>query len=504
MMNQNTNQKIDRMLRAGVTAPALVLTILAGAAFAQQAGMSGRTYEVIIESADPPAPAARERADEADGVVAGSVTRARASGQDRRGSDASNARVVVEVRRVVDGQEIVVRRVNEHPIEVRIDGKSISKDHFKIKDGKVFVTEPGTDRVHELSLPSARGGAGNPFLGRLEIAEGQRLPQAVGGAGNLRWQAQAPAAPSQPRVMLGVVMVEPDPVVLEHLGLDAEKAVLLERVIEGLPADKAGLQVKDIIVGFGEHAEPRSAEDIRKVLAKAEPGSTVKVKVIRKGHPVTVDLKLEAFDGPALGRAAAPQTPPAPGEVRGGQAGQMWQRFGDDQFARLEREHADHDAAMERARRAMEEAAQMIAKLEHEAGDHARDAQRQASEAIKRAIEAMQQGDVVGFEIEEMRQIQQEAVERLRRELGDGNVQRFWAQPGDNVEGFALRFPGDADNGQRGLAERLERLETRLDDMEASMDRAIERLESRTEAMMERLIDRLERVLERESDERGR
>jgi hypothetical protein len=298
---------------------------------------------------------------------------------------------------------------------------------------------------------------------------------------------------AQPKVMLGVVMGEPEATTVEHLGLDAKKVVLLERVVDGLPAAKAGLQDKDIIVGFGENAEPRSADEIRKVLSKAEPGTVVKVKVIRKGHPVTVDLKLEAFDAQALGRATM---------ASGGGAGQL-QLAPKPDWRGFEMEHEDHQEHLLRAEQAMKEAAEMLARMEHEIDRSAVDAHAKASKAIEKAIAAMKEGEAYGLEIEDMRRIQEEAVARLRNELGArGENQRFWAQPGDGGEGFALTFPSQ-DDRQQDWADRLAELEGRLDQLENSLDRAINRLETRTEAMMERLMDRLERALEaREGDRR--
>ena len=49
MSSRNTSPVLDRVLKAGLVTPALALTILAGAAFAQQGGISGRVYEVIVE-----------------------------------------------------------------------------------------------------------------------------------------------------------------------------------------------------------------------------------------------------------------------------------------------------------------------------------------------------------------------------------------------------------------------------------------------------------------------
>jgi hypothetical protein len=472
-MIHSSNPIITRILRTGLATPALALTIVAGAAMAQQGGGAGRAYEVIIET-EP-----QDKADEAP--------RARASNQ--------QSQVVVEVQKESDGNTVSVRRVNDEPIVVKLNGKVLSKDAYTLKNGVVVIKTDG--HTFEVKMPEqyAVAESANPFAGRIRLAEpaAPLPPQIRGNAGGGTWALAQDAPMAQPKVMLGVVMGEPEATTVEHLGLDAKKVVLLERVVDGLPAAKAGLQDKDIIVGFGENAEPRSADEIRKVLSKAEPGTVVKVKVIRKGHPVTVDLKLEAFDAQALGRATM---------ASGGGAGQL-QLAPKPDWRGFEMEHEDHQEHLLRAEQAMKEAAEMLARMEHEIDRSAVDAHAKASKAIEKAIAAMKEGEAYGLEIEDMRRIQEEAVARLRNELGArGENQRFWAQPGDGGEGFALTFPSQ-DDRQQDWADRLAELEGRLDQLENSLDRAINRLETRTEAMMERLMDRLERALEaREGDRR--
>lgn len=472
-MIHSSNTVVDRIVRAGLATPALALTILAGAAFAQTGGGSGRAYEVIVD-------ARQERADKKDAY--------------------QEVRTVVEINRTVDGKAVTVRRVNDQPIVVKLDGKEISKDHYKMKDGVVIITMPGSHRTVEIEMPEHN--AGNPFVGRVTLAEpvAPRLPAQVRAGGNAPagWaQAQTADSPqSQPRVMLGVVMAEPDSMILEHLGLDAKKAVMLERVVEGLPAQKAGLQAKDIVIGFGENAEPRSADDIRKVLAKAEPGTKVKVKVIRKGHPITVDLKLEAFDAAALGRTPAPAAAGGVGQLR------RLAPPGDNQWRAFEHEREQQHSHMQRAEQAMKEAAEMLARMERDLDHKSAEAHKHASKAIEQAIAAMKEGEAFGFEIEDMRRMQQEAVERLRGDLAGNQDRRFWAEPGDGGQGFALRFP--ADEAEDEWEDRIDELEQRLDRLEQTFDRAIDRMEERTEAMIERLMERLERALDDRDGRRGR
>lgn len=489
-MIRSSNTTIDRIMRVGLATPALALTIVAGAAVAQQGGSSG-TYEVIVETE------AQDKADKADAPRARVASR-KASQQ---------GQVVVEVQHEDEGNTLTVRRVNDDPIVVKLNGKVLKKDEYSFKDGVVTITT--RDNTFELRMPAQVIAPDMPFAaGRVRLAEPSVPLQLRGNAAGGWAQDRAPAAvQSQPKVMLGVVMGEPEATTVEHLGLDAKKAVLLERVVDGLPADKAGLQDKDIIIGFGEKAEPRSADEIRKILAKAEPGTVVKVKVIRKGHPKVMELKLEAFNAQALGRAPA----------AGGGSGQMrlapqgdGPAAGQSPWGNFTYERDAQHSHMEKAQKAMKEAAEMLARMEHDIDREAADAYKSASKAIEQAIAAMREGEQFGLEIEDMRRLQEEAVARLRGDVAAGrNDRHFWADRGDGGQGFALTIPDTHDEFEDHFedhwGERLEELEDRLDDLEDSFDRAIDRLEDRTEAMIERLMERLERALEdRDDGRRGR
>lgn len=483
-MINSSNTKIDRIMRIGLATPALALTIVAGAALAQQGGSSGGAYEVIVETEAKDKN--KNKADAPRAYVASGV-----GGQ--------QSQVVVEVQHEDDGNTLTVRRVNDEPIVVKLNGKVLQKDQYTFKNGVVTITTRGN--TLELRMPQQLAAPTAPAAGRIRLAE-PPAPAQLRGSGTGWAQDRAPeTVQGQPKVMLGVVMGEPEAMVVEHFGLDAKKAVLLERVVEGLPAAKAGLKDQDIIIGFGEKAEPRSADEIRKILAKAEPGSAVKVKIIRKGQPKTVELKFEAFDAQALGRVPA----------SGGGAGQLRLApqgdgpFGGGPWTAIEMEKEAQHSHMEKAERAMKEAAEMLARMEGEVDRSAADAHKQASKAIEQAIAAMREGEQFGLEIEDMRRLQEEAVARFRGDLADrGNNQRFWADRGDGGEGFALTFPGQNDR-ENEWTERLEELEDRLDSLEDTFDRAIDRLEDRTEVMIERLMERLERALEdRGEGRRGR
>lgn len=461
------NARTNRTSTLGRSAAcALALALLAGAA-AGQSGAGRGAYEVVIETqqeAQPPA-----------------APRARAAVRSQEA-----VQHVYEVTQNVDGTTVSVRRVNNEPPVVKLNGQVLDATHYEVKPGSVIITDPATGKQHVVSMP----------LVSEIVVQDMGLPlqiQGRAGAGENRVVGGLQLASPQPKVMLGVVMVEPDGVVLEHLGLEPEKAVMLERVIEGLPAHKAGLQAKDIIVGFGPNAEPRTADDIRKVLSKAEPGQVVKVKVIRKGEPVLVELKFEAFDANALGRVTGGgQDAVIQFEPKGAVD---WQRFANR-----------GNATQESVERALKEAAEQLARLQQQGGVDLKDAHRQAVEAIDKAIEAMRQGQAFGIGLADIQREQQEILERMRQENAQGGANnRLWAQPGNAGEGFTLTIPTPPSPASDARwDERMAFIEKRLVDLEAKLERSMQRLEHQTEAMTERLLNRIERALQEDGRAGGR
>lgn len=77
----------------------------------------------------------------------------------------------------------------------------------------------------------------------------------------------------------------------KHLGLKDTKGVLIPEVYEGSPAEEAGLQSYDVIVEFnGKPVENRN--DLQKRVALLEPGTEVKIVVMRDGNRKTLNVKL--------------------------------------------------------------------------------------------------------------------------------------------------------------------------------------------------------------------
>ena len=100
------------------------------------------------------------------------------------------------------------------------------------------------------------------------------------------------------RPYIGVMldgMPLPD-LLVKHLGLEPGQGIRIANIHRGSPADKAGLERDDIIVGFeGDDVSDRQqfVDDVR----KAGIGTEVSLEIIHLGKRKTVTLKLEGLKG---------------------------------------------------------------------------------------------------------------------------------------------------------------------------------------------------------------
>ncbi len=104
-----------------------------------------------------------------------------------------------------------------------------------------------------------------------------------------------------PKVMLGINLGEPSKILRKHLKLkDGMHAILVEDVIDGLPAQAAGLEVFDVIVSI-DGSDQASGELLGKILAEKEAGDTMKIIVLRSGDKIKLKVKLAEYNAQALG-----------------------------------------------------------------------------------------------------------------------------------------------------------------------------------------------------------
>jgi len=84
------------------------------------------------------------------------------------------------------------------------------------------------------------------------------------------------------RGYLGVRIEDVTPELAEAYNLERPRGAIITEVVEGTPADKAGLKAGDIIVEFNGR-EVEDMNSLRIIVAETPPGTKVKIKVIREG-----------------------------------------------------------------------------------------------------------------------------------------------------------------------------------------------------------------------------
>jgi serine protease Do len=76
------------------------------------------------------------------------------------------------------------------------------------------------------------------------------------------------------------------------LGLEKPEGALVARIASGSPADKAGLQVEDVILAV-DGTPIKTVQDLQTLMVKAKIGQTIKTTIWRNKKKQTVSIKLE-------------------------------------------------------------------------------------------------------------------------------------------------------------------------------------------------------------------
>jgi len=100
---------------------------------------------------------------------------------------------------------------------------------------------------------------------------------------------------NEPRARIGV-MLDTTPLsdlLTKHLRLEPEQGVRISNVQQNSPADKAGLERDDIIIGF-EDEKIKSLEQLVDAVQQAGVGAEVSLEIIHLGRRKTIELQLEA------------------------------------------------------------------------------------------------------------------------------------------------------------------------------------------------------------------
>lgn len=108
-----------------------------------------------------------------------------------------------------------------------------------------------------------------------------------GDSGKVRKKVVVVSVTDKP--FLGVNMQELDAEILKGLDASVKKGVLVTEVVDGSPAEEAGIEDGDIIVAFDRN-DVESPSGLKKLVEESHVGDTVRVKVIRNGDPQVIKV----------------------------------------------------------------------------------------------------------------------------------------------------------------------------------------------------------------------
>ncbi len=122
------------------------------------------------------------------------------------------------------------------------------------------------------------------------------------------------------RGYLGVLPQELTADLAEGLGLKNASGVLIAKVEDGTPADKAGLKDQDVIIKFNGQETPNVAK-FRQIVADAKVGAKVKIVVFRDKKEKTITAEIGEMPGEQVAQARPEQAGQALAGNQGGHLG---------------------------------------------------------------------------------------------------------------------------------------------------------------------------------------
>ncbi len=409
-----------------------------------------------------------------------------------------NEKSVIVIQSHDDTHKYEVKLVNGDIAFAELDGHELKKDRVKLKGEMIiFLSEDGKT-LHELKAPGvAQWTQGKP-------AQIAWVTQS-GDNDNKNNQFFIEANAQQPKVMLGINLSEPSDAMRKQLKLGSDQRVILvEKVIDGLPAKKAGLEDFDVILSI-DGSDFADGELLGKVLHKKEAGDELKLVVLRGGDKMKIAAKLAPYNAEKLGMAnVTVNVAPTTGDFEFPMPNQNFGAFGKD-LNFVPELHEKLMGALKASGLSEEEIERVQAQLHEHIGElgqyfnskdgafgfriapdhpdhpapHANEEQlieierHHAEMQEKLHAQAQRQQEFAAVARDKARQAMRE-VERQVMEMRDG---RLIVRNAEQMEG------------------ELAQLEARLNDIEARLDAQMSRFESQMDRiadMFDRLMDRLE------------
>jgi serine protease Do len=134
------------------------------------------------------------------------------------------------------------------------------------------------------------------------------------------------------RGRIGVVIQEVTKELADSFGMAKPQGALVNSVEKGGPADKAGVEVSDIIIKFDGKAVV-SSSDLPRIVGATRPGSKASLQVWRKG--AAKDLTVTVAEIPAEKTASRESKGPKPTEAAANRLGLVLSELSDEQRKEL-------------------------------------------------------------------------------------------------------------------------------------------------------------------------
>lgn len=187
------------------------------------------------------------------------------------------AKEIVEIIVAEDSEPHVVR--NGERIQVKV-----------MRDGEIVrVLDPDEREIAEYRLTN--GGKvvflKGPHGEAARLAPPPAPPRAMRRGGGPDEDGAAPGG----RVRLGVTMGSVSAALAAQSGVEAREVFLITDVLDGYPADKAGLKRFDIVLKINGE-KPATPDRLRELVFSDDPRDTITMEVLRAGEKRSIEVRL--------------------------------------------------------------------------------------------------------------------------------------------------------------------------------------------------------------------
>ena len=387
----------------------------------------------------------------------------------------SDVVVVTAGNKEGESKEIRVT-IDDGEIRYWVNGEEVDADEFAKISEKIMIHAPKAAKTAKVGKAK--------WAGKLDKKKDHKKQGQWHSHGENEFivhvDAPEPPAPSGP-VRLGVMLGEISDALAVQMDVDGDEVILIEKVLSGSAAEKAGLESYDVLVEF-DGEDGLTVDRLRGLLAKKSHGDTAEVEVLRGGDELDFIVKFEV-DGEPTAKTLLRRAEPAAKPRRAPRA----QRF----FAEgLHDEHIEH---IERAMR--------------EAELHAAQAQKQVMKWANKNMDFDKDGNTMTFSFEfdeDSQEAFEEAMEHLHELMEDQDFDF-------NVDFEHLPrikfFAPDADDQARHERESAVLLEKRMMNQERSLrqqERKFEREAERAMELAERHAEKVAKLAERHAEQAAR